>query len=167
MTSASHHFATCCSSTVLPVPKPPGTAAARVSSPETPGGQSTRCSTAPAFATTPSTAPASTRVPTDTDADGVKLQTGSRADWDRSGESHTGASDRRRSNPSKTPPNRPGPRRADSGWPTFTTGSPTRRPPVYSKACTVTRSPLTPTASPAAVSYTHLRAHETVLDLVC
>src|SRR5665647_2301575 len=174
MTSASHHFATYCSSTVLPVPKPPGTAAAeprasgnsrsstrwpvpsgttssrrsrkgrgrrtghgstnrtarsptsitgvssairpaaaaRVSSPETPGGQSTRCSTAPAFATTPSTAPASTRVPTDTDADGVKLQTGSRADWDRLGESHTGASDRRRSNPSKTPPNRPGPRLA-------------------------------------------------------
>src|SRR5512134_3574827 len=27
MTSASHHLATCCSSTVLPVPKPPGTAA--------------------------------------------------------------------------------------------------------------------------------------------
>ena len=27
MTSASHHFATCCSSIVLPVPKPPGTAA--------------------------------------------------------------------------------------------------------------------------------------------
>jgi hypothetical protein len=27
MTSASHHFASCCSRTVLPVPKPPGTAA--------------------------------------------------------------------------------------------------------------------------------------------
>ncbi len=123
--------ATTSSSPVAPGP------ASQVRAPCTSGGTSTRCTKPLPVVTVPSVAPGESTVPTSIDAGANGHEAPDGCSASAPGVSQVGASARGLRSPSKTPPRRPGPSRADSGRRLETATSPTRRPPVYSKASAV------------------------------